>query len=205
MSCGAILPSAAWPRFLMNMMVSTIVRITTSVPPKLRASSRRNVESNNIVGSLFCPGNYGLPSSDRRAVRACRPRGRRARSRRRHQGGRRAGRAVARTHRQRRQRRRPGAEEGQAALPLSPDGCRRQAPRRRRRRRRFGEGIQGGGRARPGRAEEQRRGHDRRRRRHQPRPGRGRGRGERRRRGRCRLSLHPHQAERAARPGSRRA
>src|SRR5665213_3408192 len=34
----------------MNMIVNTTVRMTTSVPPKLRASSRRKVESNNI----FC-------------------------------------------------------------------------------------------------------------------------------------------------------
>src|SRR5205085_12525191 len=33
----------------MKRMVRTIVRMTTSVPPKLRASSRRKVESNNIV------------------------------------------------------------------------------------------------------------------------------------------------------------
>jgi hypothetical protein len=34
----------------MNMIVSTMVRITTSVAPKLRASSLRKVESNNIIG-----------------------------------------------------------------------------------------------------------------------------------------------------------
>src|SRR4029079_15245734 len=33
----------------MKRMVRTIVRMTTRVPPKLRASSRRKVESNNIV------------------------------------------------------------------------------------------------------------------------------------------------------------
>ena len=50
-SCGEMRPPAACPRFLMNMMVSTMVRMMTSVAPKLWASSRRNVESNNIVGS----------------------------------------------------------------------------------------------------------------------------------------------------------
>src|SRR5450755_2088184 len=43
-------PSAAWPRVRISRIVSTTVRMTTSVAPKLRASSRRKVESNNIAG-----------------------------------------------------------------------------------------------------------------------------------------------------------
>ena len=43
-------PPAAWPSVRISIIVSTMVRITTSVAPKLRASSWRRVESNNIVG-----------------------------------------------------------------------------------------------------------------------------------------------------------
>src|SRR4029079_41264 len=48
-------PIAAWPSVRISMMVRTTVRMTTSVAPKLRASSRRKVESNNIAGLLKRP------------------------------------------------------------------------------------------------------------------------------------------------------
>src|SRR5262249_42943074 len=49
-SCGAMAPPAAWPMVRISIIVSTMVRMTTSVAPKVLARSRRNVESNNIVG-----------------------------------------------------------------------------------------------------------------------------------------------------------
>src|SRR5881398_3034443 len=48
-------PSAAWPRMRISIIVSTTVRMTTTVAPKLRASSRRKVESNNIAGLFSGP------------------------------------------------------------------------------------------------------------------------------------------------------
>src|SRR5512133_3803381 len=48
-------PTAAWPSVRINMIVSTTVRMTTTVAPKLRARSRRKVISNNIAGLLTGP------------------------------------------------------------------------------------------------------------------------------------------------------
>ena len=45
---GLTLPRAAWPRVRMSIMVMTTVTSTTRVAPKLRASSLRMDESNNI-------------------------------------------------------------------------------------------------------------------------------------------------------------
>src|SRR3954469_20525613 len=47
-SWGATLPPAAWPKVRINVDVSMMVRMTTSVTPKLLASSDRVDESNNI-------------------------------------------------------------------------------------------------------------------------------------------------------------
>jgi len=47
-SDGLTLPREAWPRVRMSIMVITTVTSTTSVAPKLRASSLRMDESNNI-------------------------------------------------------------------------------------------------------------------------------------------------------------
>ena len=47
-SDGLTLPLEAWPRVRMSIMVMTTVTSTTSVAPKLRASSLRRDESNNI-------------------------------------------------------------------------------------------------------------------------------------------------------------
>src|SRR3954447_10645759 len=49
MSCGATMPPAAWPIVRISIIVRTIVRMTTSVAPNARASSRRTDESNNIL------------------------------------------------------------------------------------------------------------------------------------------------------------
>src|SRR5215471_15092375 len=54
-SCGAMRPPAACPRVRISMMVSTTVRMTTSVALKLRARSRRREESNNIAGLFWGP------------------------------------------------------------------------------------------------------------------------------------------------------
>ena len=42
------MPLAAWPTTRINIIVMTMVRMTTRVAPKPRASSLRSVESNNI-------------------------------------------------------------------------------------------------------------------------------------------------------------
>ena len=47
-SDGLTLPLEAWPSVRMSIMVMTTVTSTTSVAPKLRASSLRMDESNNI-------------------------------------------------------------------------------------------------------------------------------------------------------------
>ena len=45
---GLTLPREAWPRVRISIMVMTTVTSTTRVAPKLRASSLRMDESNNI-------------------------------------------------------------------------------------------------------------------------------------------------------------
>lgn len=45
---GLITPLAAWPSMRMSIMVMTTVTSTSNVAPKLRASSLRIDESNNI-------------------------------------------------------------------------------------------------------------------------------------------------------------
>ncbi|MNF07815.1 hypothetical protein D3C81_1887300 [compost metagenome] len=47
-SDGLTLPRDAWPRVRISIMVMTTVTSTTKVAPKLRASSLRMDESNNI-------------------------------------------------------------------------------------------------------------------------------------------------------------
>ena len=47
-SDGLTLPREAWPSVRMSIMVMTTVTKTTSVAPKLRPSSLRRVESNNM-------------------------------------------------------------------------------------------------------------------------------------------------------------
>ncbi len=47
-SCGSTLPLEAAPKVRMSSMVSTMVNRITSVAPKLRASSLRMDEWNNI-------------------------------------------------------------------------------------------------------------------------------------------------------------
>jgi hypothetical protein len=51
-SCGDTEPLAARPRVRISIMVITMVRMTTRVAPKLRASSLRTDESNNIKSSF---------------------------------------------------------------------------------------------------------------------------------------------------------
>src|SRR6476661_3971186 len=67
-SCGLTLPRLAWLRVRISVMVITMVTSTTRVAPKLRASSRRKDEWNNI-GATYQPtrrqdGNYGLRTQD---------------------------------------------------------------------------------------------------------------------------------------------
>jgi hypothetical protein len=74
-SCGEMRPSAAWPSVRISIIVSTIVRITISVAPKVRARSRRKVESNNIVGlfnrtALWTSDTKSLPPAHCPAWRA---------------------------------------------------------------------------------------------------------------------------------------
>jgi hypothetical protein len=47
-SCGLMKPREAWPRVRIKTMVITMVTSTTSVAPKLRASSLRIEDWNNI-------------------------------------------------------------------------------------------------------------------------------------------------------------
>src|SRR5687768_6042090 len=49
-SCGLTLPRDAWLSVRIRVIVITMVTSTTSVAPKLRASSLRTVEWNNICG-----------------------------------------------------------------------------------------------------------------------------------------------------------
>src|SRR5438128_11961423 len=69
MSCGFTLPRVAWLKVRISVIVITMVTSTTTVAPKLRASSRRKDEWNNI-GAVYLTqrkrqaGNYGLRTQD---------------------------------------------------------------------------------------------------------------------------------------------
>src|SRR5512140_596998 len=67
MSCGLTLPRVARLKVRISVIVITMVTNTTSVAPKLRASSLRRDEWNNIArycGSERKTANYGLRTQD---------------------------------------------------------------------------------------------------------------------------------------------
>src|SRR3954469_4378549 len=67
MSCGFTLPRLARLKVRISVIVITMVTSTTSVAPKLRASSLRREEWNNIArycGSERKTANYGLRTQD---------------------------------------------------------------------------------------------------------------------------------------------
>ena len=64
-SCGFTLPWVAWPSVRISVIVITMVTSTTRVAPKLRASSLRREEWNNIgaIAERKKTANYGLSNS----------------------------------------------------------------------------------------------------------------------------------------------
>src|SRR3954470_17902320 len=139
-SWGLTLPRLAWLSVRISVIVITMVTSTTSVAPKLRASSLRKDEWNNIGAAAIREKtrDYGLRTQDLRPGRRLPPEMRRPRGsgdgRRRRRRGSHLAAGAGRT-----QDGRLRGEARQAAAGLARRWCRGPAGHHRRCRRRLGQ------------------------------------------------------------------